>query len=104
LPTPVLNIIDATLSKAGNPDPEEVTNPKKTWTWGWLPILTLVSSLGMLSVANADTIARAGMVNGDTFFWLGLLLIFVPSAIRLLSPIPSRFERIGLLCMIGTCF
>src|SRR5205085_11604749 len=31
----------------------------------------------------------------------GLLLIFVPNTVRLLSPVPLRLERICLLCVLG---
>src|SRR5207253_960350 len=37
-------------------------------------------------------------------FWLGLLIIFVPSVVRLISPTASRFERISLLCGVGIAF
>jgi hypothetical protein len=37
----------------------------------------------------------------EPFFWSGMFLIFVPSAVRLLSPEGTRCERIGLVCMVG---
>ena len=73
-------------------------------TWGWLPILTLITTLGVFSVAHAFIRARLGGSEAAFFFWLGLLMIFVPATIRLLSAAPSRCERICLLCIVGTCF
>ena len=58
----------------------------------------------MLSVAYAFNAGRYGKTGLEFFFILGLLLIFAPTMMRLLSPAPSRFERIGLLCVIGICF
>ncbi len=72
--------------------------------WGWLPLLTLTNALGVFSVAYAYTSAREGATQVEIFFWLGLLLIFVPSVVRLLSPSASRFERISLLSIVGVCF
>ncbi len=72
--------------------------------WGLLPILALTCTLGVFSVAYTYTNARYSATGGDFFFWFGTLLIFVPPLIRLISSAPSRFERIGLLCVVGICF
>ena len=37
----------------------------------------------------------------EALFWVGLLLIVLPGALRLLSREPSRLERIGLILLIG---
>ena len=101
------------LSRARDTKPEESltghTSDQKAdgsqpITWGWLPLLALMSALGTLLVAYAYTTARYGATGVDAFFWLGILLIFVPSIMRLISSAPSRFERLGLLCIVGMCF
>lgn len=68
--------------------------------FGWLPILTLTSSLGILLTAFAYSFSIYMGVDEENFLWLGLLVIFVPPFIRLISPIASRIERIYLLCVV----
>jgi hypothetical protein len=113
LPLPLHHVITAVLTRAQDPQPEasptsHTSHRKATGSqaivWGWLPMLTLTSALGMLSVAYADISARYGATGVEIFFWLGLLVIFVPPLVRLTSPAASRFERISLLCVVGMCF
>jgi Double zinc ribbon len=109
LPMPVQQVIAAVLTRAQDPKPEAPdTNRQKavaqSVTWGWLPLLALTSTFGTLSVAHGFTSARLGIPGAEIFFWFGLLLIFVPATVRLISPTASRFERISLLCVVGICF
>jgi hypothetical protein len=57
-----------------------------------------------LTVACAYNSARNQLPGADLLLWLGLLLIFAPSVVRLTSPKASQFERGGLLCMMCICF
>lgn len=110
LPRPLQLIITTISERVQDPEPEKFytsgqgTTDAKVLGWGWLPMLTLTSTLGLLSVAYAFTAARYGKPGLELFFILGLLLIFVPSLLRLISLSPSRFERIWLLCIVGICF
>lgn len=113
LPMPAQHLIAAILVRTQDPEAEvsptsHLSNQKaeasQVITWGWFPILTLTSTLGVLSVAYAYNNARNYIAGVDFFFWFGLALTFVPAAIRLLSPAASRFERISLLCVITVCF
>ncbi|HUY79935.1 MAG TPA: hypothetical protein VMV29_24405 [Ktedonobacterales bacterium] len=70
-------------------------------TWGWLPLICCVEALGLLTLAVADNANRANAPWGDTLFWIGLAILFLPIAIRLLSSAPSRAERIGLVVILG---
>jgi hypothetical protein len=67
----------------------------------WLPQVTLCAALGLLSIAIAD----AGSLQGNSvvapLFWLGLLLIFVPIALRILSQNVSRTERFTSVVFLG---
>lgn len=106
LPLPAQHVASALVSRARDPEPEaplkqEKTMPPRTIVWGWLPVLTLTSALGLLSVAYAYTSLRFGETALEIFFWLGILLIFVPTAVRLILPATSRFERISLTCVAG---
>jgi hypothetical protein len=71
--------------------------------WGWLPIVALLSTLGLFSVVCTFESARAGAGWVDMVFLPGVVIIFVPSLVRQLGPWPSRFERIGLVCVVGVC-
>jgi hypothetical protein len=111
LPLPLQRFISIILTRARDPKSEAFHSnqmssqgPTGPQTIGWLSILTLTSTLGVLSVAYAYTSARYGVLGGDPFFWFGTLLIFVPPLVRLISPVATRFERINLLCVIGICF
>jgi hypothetical protein len=110
LPLPVQKLIAITLQRAGDPEPEgsplaiHKIEKEQVLDLGWLPVLTLINVLGVFSVACAYISARNNLPWAESFFWLGLLLIFIPSTLRLLSPSVSRFERIALVCVVGICF
>ena len=70
-------------------------------SWGWLPTLSLTSATGILVVAFAYEAGRLAMQFADSLFWLGLLILFLPIAGRLLSPRPTRRERIALIVVLG---
>ena len=66
----------------------------------------LTNAVGLLFVSFSfylSVFSYSGL-SIESCFFLGLLLIFVPNLLRLLSPKASRLERIGLLCVIGICF
>ncbi len=69
--------------------------------WGWLPLLSLVSALGLVLVSIADTLSRSGVGRYELLFWLGLILMVGPVAGRLASRVPMRRERIGLVMLLG---
>ena len=69
--------------------------------WGWLPTLAISSACGLLCIAIADRGARSDAGWVDLLFWLGLLIIFVPLAMRLFTEGAERIERIGLVTILG---
>jgi hypothetical protein len=69
--------------------------------WGLLPLLCFTNSLALLTVAYANTLSRNSIETAPLFLWIGLLVIFVPTAVRLLSPTINRPERIGLVILLG---
>lgn len=74
------------------------------WTpamWGWLPILAVTSSFGLFLVALAAEAGRVSSTWAEPLFWLGLIVLFVPVSIRIISPKPVRQERLALLVMLG---
>ncbi len=70
-------------------------------TWGWFPALSLVSALGLLLTATAYTGSRSGASWAELLFWIGLLVIVLPIAVRLISIEASRVERLSLLVWLG---
>jgi len=67
-------------------------------------MLALTSALGVLLVSFSYDMSRFGDLALESLFLPALLLIYVPCLVRLISPAPLRFERIGLLCLVGICF
>jgi len=106
----VRHIIATGLTRLQDPQPEGLfTRGLKavkpgTSVVGLLPALTVTSTLGLLIVSFSYYLSRYGNLVLEISFFLGLLLIFVPVAVRLISSTPSRFERICLLCVVGICF
>lgn len=64
---------------------------------GLLVPISLAAAVGLLVVAIADVSARRGASGAHVAFWLGLLVIVVPVAARLVSSRPTRAERLGLV-------
>lgn len=73
---------------------------------GALPLLTFTNAFGLLVVSFSYylSVSQYGNLVLEFFFFLGLLFMFVPNLLRLLSPASSRFERICLLCVLGIYF
>jgi hypothetical protein len=69
--------------------------------WGWLPVLSVVSATGLFILALADNSGRTRAPWADVLFWLGLLVAFVPVALRTLSCQASRQESIALLLVLA---
>jgi len=69
--------------------------------WGLFPPLCLSNSLALLLVALAYTASRNSVGWAQGVFWLSLLVVFVPTAIRIVSPSIARKERIALVVLLG---
>ena|ERR1035437_925177 len=64
----------------------------------WLALVSLCLAAGLAFVAFADTESRGyGYTKSSYFFWIGICLIFVPTAIRLLMRQVDRRERLTLV-------
>jgi len=71
------------------------------FTWGAVPVLSIVAVAGVALVAVANRAAAAGVAWGDVPFFAGLLLIVVPIALRLLQVEPRAWERVSLVVLLG---
>ena len=86
------------------PDPKREAKRRRSLfgSWGWLPLLVLVSALGLLLIAYGFSISRnVGPGRLRDFFYPGILMLFTPMFARLVTPYASRIERIILLCATG---
>src|SRR5689334_11075229 len=69
--------------------------------WGLFPLLCLSNSLALLLIALAYTASRNSVDWAQGLFWLSLLVLFVPTAVRIVSPSIARKERIALVVLLG---
>ncbi|MBA2392104.1 MAG: hypothetical protein H0V70_05090 [Ktedonobacteraceae bacterium] len=86
------------------PDPKQEAKRRRSLfgTWGWMPLLALVSALGLLLIAYGFSLSRnAGPGKLRFFFYPGILMLFTPMVARLITPYVSRIERVILLCITG---
>ena len=104
----VKNVVGIKLTSDGTPETALASSNKSAVTrsaseaWGWLPVLGLTSAVGVFLLALAAEAGRLASPWGDPLFWLGLLVLFLPIAARIISPKPARRERIALLVMLGS--
>jgi hypothetical protein len=70
----------------------------------WISLVTFSLALGIASVALADAESRRGYgyTRSSYLFWLGMFLVFVPTALRLLMKDVDRRERLTLVVLLGT--
>ncbi|MEO8246771.1 MAG: hypothetical protein ABI622_06570, partial [Chloroflexota bacterium] len=72
---------------------------------GGLPPAALLAGAGLLLISISMSLLRVTTavpeLATNLMFWVGLLLVVVPGALRLLSRQASRLERIGLLLLIA---
>lgn len=69
--------------------------------FGATGLLALVVSAGLLLVALGNNAARKETAGAQMLFWGGLVLIYAPIALRLLSPSSSRLECMALSMLLG---
>ena len=108
LPRFLQDIAVTIFTRMKEPDPERWSHTLlqkavklQTRVLGWFPLLTLTCALGIFLAAHASVSSIHTSTDQEIYLWLGLLLIFAPSFLRLLSPMASRLERIGILCSAG---
>jgi hypothetical protein len=69
--------------------------------WGWLPMVTLISALGLVIVAAGFTASRAEVSWAMPLFWVGYLTVMVPPIVRIAIGTASRAEALGTLLVFG---
>jgi hypothetical protein len=66
-----------------------------------LPLIALLSALGLAIVSAADALSRATLTQTSLIYWVGLLLIALPIFYKLSSKEPSYRERLVLVLLLG---
>jgi hypothetical protein len=69
----------------------------------WLAGVLVCTALGLVCVGVGDAASRAGRNYSSAlaFFWLGLVLIFLPVAVRVLMRDVAVRERLSLIVVLG---
>jgi uncharacterized membrane protein len=70
-------------------------------SWGWLPVLSLVSACGLLLMAATNAGYSGTAAWSGLLFWASFLLLVVPTGSRLVAIEPLRRERIGLVVLLA---
>jgi hypothetical protein len=95
LPSPPVSVPYREPGRAGHQALARATSS------AWLPLLAVVGAIGLLVIAIADGQSRAGEQRAELLFWLGMLTLVVPVTARLACAGPTRWERIGLVTLLG---
>ncbi len=90
------------LSLVNEADQNLVVTRPLSKSWGWLPTLSLASAVGVFLEALAAEAGRVAAPWANWLYWFGLLVLFLPIAVRIISVEPARRERIALLIMLGS--
>jgi len=69
-----------------------------------LPFFSLIAAIGLFILATGYNGGRVGAVWSTACYWIGLFVILIPIAVRLIYPKVIRQERIGLIIKLGLCF
>jgi hypothetical protein len=67
----------------------------------WRPVIVASTGAGLLLLGLADDQARIVGPASLPLFWAGILLMVGPSTWRLVSPAPSRNERMSIVLILG---
>jgi hypothetical protein len=91
---------------SGSKKPGRVRSPKRRarglrLSFGLAPLLAVVAAVALVLVALGDNAARLSGGEAQPLFWGGLVLIYMPIALRLLSNSASREERLALVVLLG---
>ena len=71
------------------------------YSLGAAPILALTAAIGLAAIAAGNNGARLEHAGSETAFWLGLLLIYLPIALRLFGRSAQPLERMALVLTLG---
>ncbi len=95
----------ATTETVAGPRPRRAVRTRRGAAWsyslGAAPVLALVAAIGLSVIATANNGARLEHAGSESAFWLGLLLIYLPIALRLFGRSAEPQERLALVLTLG---
>ncbi len=68
--------------------------------WGWLPELSVTTTLGLLLIAFTNYGAYTEAAWATPLFWLGLMVMLLPAVYRLAAAEATRRERLGVIVLL----
>lgn len=71
------------------------------WEWGRFPAISFVGAICFMVMAVGVNLARLDTPYHELIFWLGILPFYFLVTWRLISPDPSRRERVALVLLVG---
>jgi hypothetical protein len=80
---------------------EAFRRARRPSAFGATGLLALVVGAGLLLVALGNNAARESSGHAQVLFWGGLVVIYTPITLRLLSPSSSRTECLALSILLG---
>jgi hypothetical protein len=68
---------------------------------GLAPVVAVIAAVGLLVLEAGNADARRQEGSGELLFWLGLVVIYAPLTLRLISKSASREERLVLVVVLA---
>lgn len=73
-----------------------------TARWGWFPLISVISAFALFTLMISYNAFRGGVGSWPRIlFWASLVLLYVPSTIRLCMANVKRSERVMLITLLG---
>jgi hypothetical protein len=69
--------------------------------FGWIAVLCLMVAMALLLVVAGHGAGRRGDAMASLFFWSGVVLLVVPTSLRITQPLVARGERLFLLFLLA---
>ncbi|MBI3739651.1 MAG: hypothetical protein HY258_11440 [Chloroflexi bacterium] len=69
--------------------------------WGRLPLTAVFASLGVWVLSIGYSRARNGLDGGMLLFWVGMIAVYFPIAIRFVAKDLRRHEAVGMIILLS---
>lgn len=73
---------------------------EETFSWTAVSSIIFVMAVGLFVLAMSYSAGRGNQTWSNVAFWAGIILIFVPAGLRLVSSTASRTERVTLVVLV----
>jgi hypothetical protein len=99
---PAVSAAESATAAAPPAEPSTTLAPAE-FSLRWVAGVLVCTAAGLVCVGVADALSRAGHSYSGALalFWLGLLLVFLPVAFRVLMRDAGLRERLGLIVLLG---